>query len=114
MKRLLLCGLYSFTTVATAAPFLVSDPLATGVTQCGIYLDAAAKVTSPVGTDASGLPICKYDLASVSVGSHTVKATAISIDPVWGNQESAQSLPFAFSRPAASVTAPTNIKLVPQ
>jgi hypothetical protein len=97
---------------ALAAPFLVTDPLDPAATSCGVYMDAAAKVTIPVGLDATGKPICKYDLVSVAVGSHTVQLTAMDNDPIWGSRESAKSAPFAFSRPG-TLPIPANSRLSP-
>lgn len=105
MKKLLLLALLPGT--AWAAPFAVAD-VASGVTSCGVYFDSAAKVTVP----ATGNQ-CKYDLSGVSVGNHSIKMTAITTaDPVWGTQESPQSLPLDFSRPAAP-SAPTGLVLTP-
>ncbi len=109
MKRLLLL---LFTSPAFASPFVVSDPLTAGVTHCGLYLDSAAKVEVPVAKDANNASICKFDLASVSTGSHSLKATAIIKDPVWGNQESVQTAPLAFVRPASPPT-PAGLTLTP-
>ena len=97
-----------------AAPFVVSDPApAAGQqpTHCGILLDSAAKVDVPVASDATG-KYCKYDVGSVSAGSHTVKATFVVIDSVWGRLESPVSAPFAFTRPV-SPAAPGGFGLVP-
>ena len=87
---------------AFAQPFVVADVVA-GVSQCGVYLNAAPKVTVP----ASSL-LCKYDISGVSVGSHTIRMTAISVaDPIWGTQESVQSAALNFTRPAVPVTPST-------
>jgi hypothetical protein len=88
---------------AIAAPVVISDSwtAAQKPTHCGLLLDAKAKVDVPVATDASGNPFCQFDLSSVTSGAHRIKATAIIIDPVWGRQESAESLPLDFSRPGA-------------
>ena len=67
-----------------------------GVTLCGVYLDTAVRVISPVVAGTGG-NICKYDLAGIPAGPHSISMTAIAVnDPVWGNQESAQSIPLAF------------------
>ncbi len=94
-------------SVANAQPFLVAD-VTSGVTSCGVYMDAAPKVT----VAASGTQ-CKYDVAGIAAGSHTVKMTAITAnDPIWGTQESAPSAPFTFARPATPA-APTGLVLSP-
>lgn len=100
MKRLLLLCLIP---CAQAAPFVVSDPVDPATTQCGVFLNAAPKVTIPV-TVTSGVKTCKYDLATLASGTHSIRMTAITVnDPIWGSQESAQSLPLAFSKPGAPV-----------
>ena len=111
MKRALALALFLSTPVF-AAPFVVSDIVAAGVTQCGIYMDAAPKVTIPV-TAATGGNICKHDLSGISSGAHSVQFTAITVnDPIWGSQESAKSLPLSFSRPALPA-APAGLVLQP-
>jgi hypothetical protein len=88
--------LLALSLCAMGDPFVVSDPVAVGVTQCGVYIDTGARVTSPV-VAATGGNICKYDLAGIRVGPHSVTMTAIAVnDPYWGSQESVQSSPLAF------------------
>jgi hypothetical protein len=95
-----------------AAPFVVSDILPAGVTQCGVYMDTVAKVTIPV-TAVTGGNICKHDISAISTGAHTVRMTAITVnDPIWGSQESVQSSPLSFVRPAAPA-APAGLQLAP-
>lgn len=115
MKALGLALLLFFPLGAVGAPFVVSDPLATGTSQCGVFLDAAAKITIPVfpATAPAVGNICKFDVGSVSVGSHTIQMTAISVnDPVWGSQESGKSSPLVFVRPAAPAV-PGGLQLTP-
>jgi hypothetical protein len=103
---LLLCA-----TSAVAAPFIVSDPLDPRATNCGVFLDSAAKAVIPVTSVATG-NICKFDVGGISNGSHTIKMTAIANDPVWGSLESAESLPLVFARPGQT-TIPGGLKLAP-
>lgn len=111
MKRILVLLLFCSNSVL-AAPFVVSDTLPAGVTQCGVYMDAAAKVTIPV-TAVTGGNICKHDIAAISTGSHTVTMTSITVnDPVWGSQESVKSSPLSFVRPS-SPAAPASLQLSP-
>ena len=111
MKKLLAI-LALFAGTAQAAPFVISDLLETGVVQCGVFLDAAAKVTIPV-TAVTGGNICKFDVGAISNGSHTIQMTAITVnDPVWGSQESARSSPLTFVRPAPTA-APATLRLAP-
>ena len=116
MKRLLLSSLL-LPSFALAAPFVTTDPTSVaGITQCGVYLDSAAKVTIPVtaATAPAVGNLCKFDVGTVSVGSHSIQMTFITInDPIWGSQESAKSSPLVFVRPAAP-TAPTGLGLVAQ
>lgn len=104
-----------FTPHAIAAPFAITDPVASGVTHCGLYVDAAAKIEAPVFTDAVGAKICRFDLASLSVGNHALRVTAIMRDPTltyYPYLESAQSPPLAFSKPGAPLT-PAGLRLTP-
>jgi hypothetical protein len=110
MKRTLLAVLI-FPSAALAAPFVVSDPLAPVATHCGVFLDTGAKVVIPVTVEGSG-KICKFDLAGISNGSHVVKMTGIVNDPLWPAEESAQSAPLSFARPAAPAI-PAGLRLVP-
>ena len=109
--RKLMVVLMLMSTSALAAPFVVSDPLDPRATHCGILMDATAKVVIPVVAEAGG-NICKFDLAGISNGAHTVKATAIAIDPIWGSQESVESLPLSFVKPGVP-TAPGGLGLQP-
>jgi hypothetical protein len=79
-----------------AAPFVVSDPVAVGVTQCGVYVDSATRVVSPVAATIGG-NVCRYDLAGIPAGRHSLTMTAIAVDdPLWGSQESVHSDPLEF------------------
>jgi len=97
---------------AQATPFVVSDSTTQTVTHCGILLDSNAKVEVPVVTVTPTTAICKYDVGNVSVGQHTIKATFINVDPLWGRNESVQSAPFDFIRPGAgTITSPSGLGL---
>lgn len=109
-KKLLAIALL-LPAAALASPFLISDPLDPSVTDCGIFLDAAPKQTVPVTISGTG-KICKFDLAGIANGAHTVKASAIVNDPVWGVQESPQSVPLGFTKPA-SPASPATLRLAP-
>lgn len=111
MKSSLFVLLVAASLSVSAAPFVVSDPLDPRATNCGVFLDAAAKVTIPVTADGTD-KVCKYDISGVSVGSHTIRMTAIANDPVWGSQESVQSSPLSFVRPSAPA-APAGLGLQP-
>ena len=91
---------------AQAGPFLVCDPYpaASAVTSFTIFWDGATTgISVPVFTDATGTFI-HVDLASVTNGSHTVKARARNS---WG--ESTDSLPFVFVKQVP--TSPLNIRI---
>jgi type 1 fimbria pilin len=110
--KYLIALLFLISSSAFGAPFVVSDTLTPGVTQCGVFVDTAAKVTIPV-TAVTGGNICKYDIGTIAAGSHTVRMTAITVnDPIWGSQESVQSSPLSFVRPAAP-SAPATLQLAP-
>lgn len=97
---------------AASAQFVYGDTQLTLPGQCGVFLDAIPKVT--IATTLVGtIHTCKYDVSTVANGSHSIKFTAIGAnDPVWGSQESVQSAPFAFVRPASPI-APSNLRLGP-
>lgn len=111
MKRLLAATLFVIALPVTASPFVVSDPVDPATTSCGFTMDATPKQTVAVATAGSS-KICKLDLAGLTVGSHTVTATAIVNDPIWGVLESAPSLPLSFVKPAVPAS-PVNIRLSP-
>lgn len=111
MKRL---ALFLLCSPAFAGPFVVSDPVpATQVqpTHCGVWLDAQPRAEIAVTSSANG-PFCKFDVGTVTTGSHTIKMTHVLKDPVWGNKESVQSGPLAFQNPA-SPAAPAGVSLSP-
>lgn len=113
MKRILLFfTLLAVAVLARAAPFVVTDPVPAGVTQCGVFLDATAKTVTPV-VQSGTANVCKVDLAGLASGSHTIQITLITAnDPIWGSQESAKSSPLAFSKPV-SPAPPTGLVLSP-
>lgn len=102
------------TNAALAAPFVISDPSTDTPqpTHCGLLLDTAPKVDVVVAKDGGGKAYCRFDMASLTTGAHTVKATFVIIDPVWGRQESPVSVPLALTRPG-SPTAPAGLGLTP-
>jgi len=112
--RLLLVTILLLAAPALAGPFVVSDPVDQRCTHCGVFMDAASKLV--IAVTAQGVEkICKHDLAGISTGSHTVRMTCIVNDPVWGDQESAQSLPLTFVKPiSVAPGVPASIRLVPQ
>jgi len=101
----------SWLAPALAAPFVVTDALAPGVTHCGVFIDAQPKITVAV-TAQGASNICRFDAANIASGAHRVEMTAIINDPLWGVQESLRSLPLDFTRPAAPA-APPGLRLEP-
>ena len=103
--------LLALPTLTYAAPFITSDPTTQTVTHCGAQFDTAPKFDSVVQSDKS----CKIDIpASLAPGVHTVKATYVNIDPVWGRSESVFSAPFTFTKPALSIpAAPAGLGITP-
>lgn len=92
-----------------AAPFVVSDPSTQTVTHCGVVIDTQPKFDVPVINKA-----CKVDISTVTEGAHTIKATFVNIDPVWGRSESVFSTPLNFVRPSAQLLiAPSNLVITP-
>lgn len=112
MKRLLLISLFCCAPAHAVGPFVASDILVPGVSQCGVFMDAAPKVTIPV-IAVTGGNICKLDISGLPPGAHSVTMTAIAVnDPIYGSQESPPSLPLAFTKPSPPA-APTGLKLIP-
>jgi hypothetical protein len=100
MKRLI-AFLLLFPALAMAAPFVVSDPVAGGATHCGRYEGGTFKADVPIVAGA-----CKFDIGAQLTGTTVYTATAVINDPLWGRQESVQSLPLSVVRsgvPAAPV-----------
>lgn len=110
MNRSILAALLILpSAVSQAAPFLTTDPTTQEVTHCGIFVDALPKTEIAVTTSGTG-KICKYDLANISGGSHTISATFILKSPIWGDEESAKSSVLNFTRPGG-VTSPSGLGL---
>ena len=99
MKYLLAISLMLAATYASAAPFIVSDPVDSRATHCGWQFNAEARVDVPVALSGAD-KFCKADLAGRAVGTYAVTATAVAIDPIWGRLESEPSAPFDFARPS--------------
>lgn len=114
MKMYLLYLALLVPAIASPAPFVVSDPSpdTPQPTHCGLLLDAAAKVDVAVAKDAAGKAYCQFDMAGITTGAHTVKATFVLIDPTWGRVESPVSVPLALTRPGSPI-APAGLGLKP-
>lgn len=109
MRVILLC-LMLFCTAAIGAPFIVSDPWPTTVSQptnCHLLLDASPDKSIPVTKNADGSVYCNIDIAGASIGPH------ISSVNVCNDAGCSASVPLNFTLlPALSKpTAPTNLRI---
>ena len=102
-----------FTSAAHAQPYLASDVVKStdgsvldySKITCVYQEGTAAAVVTPLVSNA-----CKANLSAVAVGAHSYQVWFRITDPVWGNVEGPKS-PFAYTRPSASVSVPTTIRL---
>lgn len=112
MKRLLLAAaLCAAALPVLGAPFVITDPVLSSSTHCGVFVDAQPKQVIVVTTE-NGNKICRFDITGLAGGSHTVRMTAIVDDPIHGVKESPQSAPLTFVVPVTPA-APANLRLVP-
>ena len=111
MRSFIALALIAFASQAMTAPFVVSDPVDPTATHCGFKMDTAARADVPVATSGTN-KICRLDLAGVAVGSHTVTATVVVVDTIWGRRESPASANFTFAV-SAMPPGPGGLKLVP-
>ena len=107
-----LCLLALSAGVVYAAPWVVSDPTLQGVTHCGSVLDGGVKVDSLVAASPLGKS-CKIDIGAVGVGNHSIAASFVNMDPVYGRSESVMSAPLDFTVPAKTLNAPGVLKIAP-
>ena len=119
MKRLflVLVGVFIVSIFACAtswaSPFVVCDPYTTNPPDYfKVTLDAG---TTQQVTIYGTPPYLHFDVASVAVGSHTIKAKACDAATLWNPEVCSAETTFTFTRPSAPVTpaAPSNIGLVP-
>lgn len=91
MRFILICLI--LISLPAFAVDVVGDVVA-GVTDCRVYQD---------GTDVGLVPAanfeCIYNIDQLGNGSHTFTMTAIINDPIFGLQESAESIPLSFVKP---------------
>ena len=98
---------------AHAAPFLVSDPYPSGLSQ---FLTPTSfnltglgpAVNSPALVNADGTVVLHYDLSGLGNGTFTVTASAVN---QFGGISPA-SAPFSFG--IGTPSAPTNLRISPQ
>jgi hypothetical protein len=110
-----LVGFLGMMAVAGAAPFLICDVYPAGPsqpTEFETFLDGSTTpIISPAQPVTGGVRLYQ-DVASVSVGSHTVTVKAVRVDPTYGRLTSASSAPFSWVKPATPAVA-TGIGLAP-
>jgi hypothetical protein len=111
MKRLLALSLLLAATYASAAPFIVSDPLDPRVTHCNWQFNDEPNVETLVASHGAD-KICKIDLAGRPVGTYVVNAVAVADIPGWGRYGSAPSENFTLVVPGQPV-APSGLRIVP-
>ena len=110
MKKLMLLAL--FCSSAYSAPFMVSDPDPTGAANKCVYQEGTGTI---VETAVAAVPpstlvgSCKVDLAGFATGTHNLQVWFKS--DLWG--VTSVKVPFAFTKPSASGTGPTNLRLEP-
>jgi len=104
----------AFNLEVQAAPFVVSDPYPESAVQPDgflVVLDNAPVVESPADPVTASTVRFKFDVGSVTAGSHTIRVKAFKNDAAWGRLESAEAV-FTFSRPAAPAV-PAGLRLAP-
>lgn len=113
MKRVLLTLALLISATAHAAPFVVAE-VEPGVASCNVYLNTAPAINVPAVADAASPTgyVCRYDLANLASGSHSVQLTAFNPGDalLGGPKESVKSSPLALSKPAAPA-APARLRL---
>lgn len=100
------------TGVGFAAPFIVSDPDATGASdKCAYQEGAGPVVESPVAAIPPSVLIgsCKIDTVAFAPGSHSLQVWFVST--LWG--VTSVKAPFVLQKPSAGGTGPSNLRLVP-
>ena len=110
MNKLIFVALF-LSAAAQAAPYVVSDPLNPRATHCGWKIGDGERTDVLVHTMGAD-KICRIDVGSLPVGSHTVSATTVAIDPIWGRDDSVPSANFTFAVPG-SLSAPVGLGLRP-
>ena len=97
------------------APFLSCSVYPAGPnqpTEFEVYMDGAITPSITPALAVTGGVRLNYDLASISIGNHTVTVKGAKSDPYWGRITSSSSSPFAFVRPSG-ISTPIGINIVP-
>lgn len=114
MRYFLAIALCLFAANVYAAPFVVSDAYPAASTQPDgftVSMDGGPVVESPADPVTASTVRFKFDVGSVTSGSHTIRVKAYKNDAAWGRLESAEAV-FTFTRPAAPA-APNGLQLAP-
>jgi hypothetical protein len=93
---------------ASAAPFLVSDPVSSAVGASFEIQDKAGVVIVVKGTQADGS--IRHDLQSIAVGSYSWQIRYVVDNGVWGKAYTA-FVPFDFKRPGSAVDSIKGLRL---
>ena len=100
MKYILL---FLFPSIAIAAPFLYSDPEATGNAVACVYTSGGS--TQPIST-----PLvdggCKIDVKDAAVGTTNIQVWFVDL---WGGES--EKIPFDLKRPVAGGIGPVGLRL---
>ena len=93
---------------ASAAPFLVSDPVASAVGASFEIQDKAGVVIAVRANQADGS--IHYDLQNVTVGINAWQIRYVADNGVWGKAYSA-FIPFDFKRPGSAIDPIKGLRL---
>ena len=93
---------------ASAAPFLVSDPVASAVGASFEIQDKAGVVIAVRANQADGS--IHYDLQNVTVGINTWQIRYVVDNGVWGKAYSA-FVPFEFKKPGSAIDPIKGLRL---
>lgn len=117
MKFIVGLFLLCFSCLVFASPFVVSDPYKVDPvnkllpTHCKLIVDDVSKGDIPIFADSTG-SYCKFDMAGLASGTHTIKGTHVLIDVKYGRLESEPSNPLELTKPSPPI-APGSLKLIP-
>ena len=93
---------------ASAAPFLVSDPVASAIGASFEIQDKAGVVIAVKANQADGS--IHYDLQNVTVGINTWQIRYVADNGVWGKAYTA-FIPFDFKRPGSAIDPIKGLRL---
>jgi hypothetical protein len=94
--------------LASAAPFLVSDPAASAVGASFEIQEKTGAVIAVKPSQADGS--IRYDLQSLAVGSYDWQIRYVVDNGVWGKAYSA-FVPFVFKRPGSAIDSIKGLRL---